>query len=49
MMDEMIKIEMPKKEWNKMMDAQQLVLELSEDISEVVAPEYWDKILDAFA
>ena len=28
MMDEMVNIEMPKKEWNKMMDAQQLVLEL---------------------
>lgn len=49
MMDEMVKIEMPKKEWNKMMDAQQLILELGEDISEVVDPEYWDKILDAFA
>lgn len=49
MMDEMVKIEMPKKEWDKMMDAQQLVLEFGEDISEVVDPEYWDKILDAFA
>lgn len=48
-MDEMIKIEMPKKEWNKMMGAQQLVLELGEDISEVVDPEHWEKILDAFA
>lgn len=48
-MDEIIKIEMPKEEWNKMMDAQQLVLELGEDISGVVDPEYWDKILDAFA
>lgn len=28
MMDEMVNIKMPKKEWNKMMDAQQLVLEL---------------------
>lgn len=32
-----------------MMDAQQLVLELGEDISEVVDHEYWNKILDAFA
>lgn len=48
-MDEMVNIEMPKKEWNKMMDAQQLVLELGEDISEVVDHEYWNKILDAFA
>ena len=49
MMDEMIKIEMPKEHWNKMMDAQKLILELGEDISEVVEPEYWEKILDAFA
>lgn len=47
-MDEMIKIEMPKERWNKMMDAQQLILELGEDISEVVEPECWEKILDAF-
>lgn len=25
------------------------ILELGEDISEVVYPEYWEKILDAFA
>lgn len=48
-MDEMIKIEMPKEDWDKMIDAQQLILELGEHISEVVDPEYWDKILDAFA
>ena len=48
-MREMIKIEMSKEDWNKMMDAQQLVLELGEDISRVVDHEYWDKILDAFA
>lgn len=47
-MDEMIKIEMPKEDWNKMIYAQQLILELGEDISEVVEPEYWEKILDAF-
>lgn len=48
-MREMIKIEMQKEDWNKMMDAQQLVLELGEDISEVVDSEYLEKILDAFA
>lgn len=48
-MDKMIKIEMTKEEWNNMIYAQQLILELGEEISEVVAPEYWEKILDAFA
>ena len=43
----MIKIEMPKEDWNKMMEAQRLILGLGEDISEVVQPEYLEKILDA--
>ena len=47
-MNEMIKIEMPKEDWNKMMYAQQLVLELGEQISEVVDHDDWEKILDAF-
>ena len=46
---EMIKIEMPKEDWKNMMDAQRLVLEFGEEISEVIDPEYWEKILDAFA
>lgn len=29
----MIKIEIPKEHWNKMIDAQQLILELGEEIS----------------
>ena len=47
-MDKMITIEMPKEHWNKMMNAQQLILELGEEISEVIDPEDWEKILDAF-